>query len=131
MLGLLRFRYESPFFGRDLLARAEGAEPRAFLATYSRLGLLQRDMLTVLSPGRQIDAFRVDLERRRETAAPPDATEVADAIAYYQTASWMWSHGKLRRSEVESGGGGARSGSLLGMSSMTPRAASPSAISRR
>ena len=129
ILGLLRFAYAGPFFGRDLFAPVSGT-PRAFLATYSRLALLERGALTVLSPGREIDAFRVDLQRGTERAGRPDPESVADAIAYYQTASWAWSHGRLRRHDAD-GGGGMRSGSSAGTRSITPLAASPAAISRR
>ena len=130
ILGLLRFAYAGPFFGRDLFAPVSGT-PRAFLATYSRLALLERGALTVLSPGREIDAFRVDLQRGTERAGRPDPESVADAIAYYQTASWAWSHGRLRRHDADDRGGGMSSGRSAGTRSITPLAASSAAISRR
>jgi arylsulfatase A-like enzyme len=95
LLGLLGFSYRSHFFGHDLL-QASGVEPRAFLATYQRLGLLERDTLTVLSPRRQVEAYRVDLGRGREVEVAPQSDLVADAVAYYESASLVWRHGLLR-----------------------------------
>src|SRR5574338_347850 len=95
LLGLLGFSYRSRFFGRDLL-RAGEVEPRALLGTYQRLALLESDMLTILSPRRRIDAYRVDLARGREAEAAPDPALVADAIAYYESASFAWRKGLLR-----------------------------------
>ena len=96
LLGLLGFSYRSRFFGRDLL-QGNGGEPRALLATYQRLGLLQRDMLTILSPPRRVDAFRV--EKGHEIEAEPKSDLLADAIAYYQSASFVWRNGLLREDE--------------------------------
>jgi hypothetical protein len=129
ILGLLRFAYAGPFFGRDLFAPVAG-EPRAFLATYSRLGLLERGGLTILSPGRQVDAFRVDLERGAERPERSDPDAVADAVAYYQVSSWAWANGRLRTRPAD-GAGGTSSGRGSGTRSITSLAASPSAISRR
>jgi len=95
LLALLRFDYSSRFFGRDILTTPREAE-RALIATYERLGLLSRDLLTVLSPGREVDAFHVDLERRREQRVAPDPLATDDAIAWYQAASYAWRRGLLR-----------------------------------
>ena len=95
LLGLLGFGYRSPSFGRDLLQES-GAEPRALLATYQRLGLLAGGMLTILSPKQRVDAFRVEARSGREVEAVADPGLLADAIAYYASASFVWSHGLLR-----------------------------------
>jgi len=95
LLGLLGFGYSSTFFGRDLLAPS-AAEPRALLATYQRLGLLEGGLLTILSPGKEVEAFRVDLRRGSQVPAPTEAEGLGDAVAYYQAASYAWHHGLLR-----------------------------------
>ena len=97
LLGLLGFGYRSRFFGRDLL-EPSGGEPRALLATYQRLGLLQNGLLTILSPGKEVEAFRVNLARGSQKAAPPEAQSLSDTIAYYQAASFAWREGLLRTS---------------------------------
>ena len=97
LLGLLGFDYRSSFFGRDLLDGSAG-EPRALLATYQRLALLQGGLLTILSPGKEVEAFRVNLARGSQKAAAPEAKSVSDTIAYYQAASFAWREGLLRAS---------------------------------
>jgi phosphoglycerol transferase MdoB-like AlkP superfamily enzyme len=95
LLALLRWGYSSRFFGRDILTTPPAAE-RALLGTYERLGLLSRDRLTVLSPGRKVESFRVDLARRTEQRIAPDPDATAAAIAWYQSASFAWRRGLLR-----------------------------------
>ena len=98
LLGLLGFSYRSEFYGDDLLA-PQDAPRRALLATYERLGLFDGNELVVLSPGRRVDAFRVD-EQGTTTPlvgrAAPDLRD--DAIAYYQTASEIWQRHVLEAS---------------------------------
>jgi phosphoglycerol transferase MdoB-like AlkP superfamily enzyme len=87
MLGLLGFSYRSRFFGRDMLAADSGAE-RALLGTYQRLGYLKDGMLTVLSPFRRIDVYRIEPGGQQTPVMPRAAgDDVDEAIAYYQSAS--------------------------------------------
>jgi phosphoglycerol transferase MdoB-like AlkP superfamily enzyme len=96
LLGLLGWSYESRFFGRDLLAPGVGAAPgRALIGTYQHLGLYLEGKganLAVLKPVRETEELRFDQEtgRTEEAAADPDL--LADAIAYYQTASYLFRH---------------------------------------
>jgi hypothetical protein len=103
LLGLLGFRYRSHFFGRDQLSPVERGDPRAFLATYQRLGFLRDDFLTILSPGSRVDAFEVVQRGKTEHPAEPQAEPLADAIALYQSASFAWRRGLLRRGETVRG----------------------------
>ena len=89
LLGLLHFDYESHFFGRDLLA--EGNKPnRAFVGNYQKLGYLHNDILTILSPQRKVEQYRVELDSGKYLASISDANELDDAIAYYQGASLIY-----------------------------------------
>jgi phosphoglycerol transferase MdoB-like AlkP superfamily enzyme len=90
LLGLLGFSYRSEFYGNDLLA-PQGPPRGVLLATYERLGLFDGNELVVLSPGRRVDAFRVN-EQGETTALVGRAAQGLrdDAIAYYQTASDAW-----------------------------------------
>jgi phosphoglycerol transferase MdoB-like AlkP superfamily enzyme len=84
---LLGFSYESRFFGRDILTAPEGGE-RALLGTYQRLGYLKGDLLTVLSPVRRLDVYRVEPGGKQTPVVPRAAGDhVDEAIAYYQSAS--------------------------------------------
>ncbi len=84
---LLGFSYESRFFGRDILATPP-QEARALLGTYQRLGYLRDGLLTVLSPGRRIDVYRIDADGGQVPVAQKTAGDrVGQAIAFYQSAS--------------------------------------------
>ena len=99
LLALLRFGYVSRFFGRDILSTPPEAE-RALIGTYELLGLLSGGRLTVLSPGRAVESFRVDLARRREERVAPDPDATAATIAWYQSASYAWKQGLLAAPEA-------------------------------
>lgn len=89
LLGLLRWSYPSRFFGRDVLAMKTGEAGRALIGNYQKLGLFQDGKLAVLKPIRQsvTAAYDPASHALRETAT--DSELVDDAIAYYQSASWL------------------------------------------
>ena len=63
---------------------------------FCRIGICDTDgVLTVLSPGRKIEAFRVDPRTDESTPMPVDDTLAKEAIAYYQTASRAFSRGAM------------------------------------
>lgn len=93
LLGLMNFRYESRFFGADILA--PDAPQRALLANYQTVGWLEDGKVIELKPGertRVVDAISgVEL--------PVDAAAQAlvdKAIAHYQIASESYGGGALR-----------------------------------
>jgi phosphoglycerol transferase MdoB-like AlkP superfamily enzyme len=104
LLGLLGWTYSSRFFGRDVLAAGAKDYPgRALIGTYQHLGLYVEGggaNLAELKPVRETVAFHFDSSTNQavESAADPDL--LTDAIAYYQTASFLFSHG--RQSEIAS-----------------------------
>lgn len=83
------------FFGRSLF---DGREPldRAFISNYQDLGYLRGDLLTVLSPRREVHAFHVDPVTMESSPAPVDPQRVREAIAYYQTASNAFKQGRMK-----------------------------------
>jgi membrane-anchored protein YejM (alkaline phosphatase superfamily) len=92
LLELLGISYRSRFFGRDILALGPDDE-RALLGTYQRLGYLKDGMLTVLSPVRRVDVYRVDPDGRQTPVMRRAAGDgVTEAIAYYQSASAAFAH---------------------------------------
>lgn len=87
ILELLGFSYRSRFFGRDILT-VRPEEERALLGTYQRLGYLKDDLLTVLSPVRRVDVYRVEPGgRQTPVGASAAGPLIGEAIAYYQSAS--------------------------------------------
>ncbi|MBI5690169.1 MAG: LTA synthase family protein [Verrucomicrobia bacterium] len=96
LLGLLGWTYPSRFYGRDVL-NPEDAQPGfALLGNYQRLALFQENRLHVLSPIRQSASHVYDPETHALLPSAGDPEAVGDTIAYYQTASWLFRHGRQR-----------------------------------
>ncbi len=96
LLGLLGWTYPSRFYGRDVLAAADTGPGFALLGNYQRLALFRDHQLHVLSPVRQAASHRYDPATHALSPLAGDAEALADTIAYYQTASWLFEHGGQR-----------------------------------
>lgn len=97
LFGILNFNYESKFFGQDVLK--SDFKPRALIATYQDLGLIKDDILTIISPKKEVKQFKLSLKPNQTTA--PDfqiyydqksldkvrTDLVNETISYYQSAS--------------------------------------------
>ena len=95
LLDVLRADGDDYFFGRSVFEVPSGPE-RAFVSNYQSLGYLRDGTLTVLSPGRKIEAFHVDAATFESTPVPVDAALANEAIAYYQTASRAFKQGAMK-----------------------------------
>lgn len=91
LLGLLNLDYTSTFFGHNLL-RQDAGPGRALIGNYQHLGLFDGQDLAILSPRglirRHDDALRLSIEH---PALAQDSL-VRRSIAYYQGASYDFSH---------------------------------------
>ena len=102
VLDLLGLPEHTNFMGRSVL-HAYPDTGRAFIATYQKLGYLTHDQLVVLSPGRQIEDWRLDAQQ--DIAAPvrqPD-TLVARAIDAYQDTARRARDGLLQHVNLPDG----------------------------
>ncbi|MBK9655319.1 MAG: LTA synthase family protein [Rhodanobacteraceae bacterium] len=101
LLGLMNMRYESHFYGSDILA--PGAAHRALLANYQTVGWYQDGLVVELKPGartRVVDAS-TGLEQAPNAAS---AAMTAAAISYYQLASESFGSGAMKlASQQETG----------------------------
>ncbi|MGZ3721852.1 MAG: LTA synthase family protein [Bdellovibrionales bacterium] len=102
LLGLLGFRYESRLFGEDLRTTTPD---RAFLGTYQKVARLVPHQLTVLSPGKMVEAQEVDdnyVVKKSTSIVVKDASVLSEpalgTIAIYQSASELFTQGLLKRS---------------------------------
>jgi phosphoglycerol transferase MdoB-like AlkP superfamily enzyme len=96
LLGLLGWTYPSRFYGRDVLS-GNGVEPgRALIGNYQKLGIYQDGKLGVLKPVRQAMTFRYDPKTHETVPTEHEPAVIDDAIAYYQTASWLFKNGHQR-----------------------------------
>ena len=95
LLGMLNFSYRSKFFGYDVFKLEPGKE-RAFISTYQSLGYLKNGKLAILTPGQKATSFI--LSDKLEPIQPVnDEALIEEAIAWYQTASYSFTHGLLKQ----------------------------------
>jgi phosphoglycerol transferase MdoB-like AlkP superfamily enzyme len=92
IFGIMGWNYESHFFGKDIL-RMTPTEERACIATYQRLGYRRDGKLAVLEPVRRQRMFTFALRDDTPVAAADDPDFMDEAIAEYQTASYLFAHG--------------------------------------
>jgi phosphoglycerol transferase MdoB-like AlkP superfamily enzyme len=92
VLGLLNFRYTSKFMGHDIL-RMDSAQERAFISTYQKLGFIEDGELIVLGPQRYLKAYAIDLKSGTAVESKPRDKIVADALGYFQGASYVYTRG--------------------------------------
>ncbi|MBC7449255.1 MAG: hypothetical protein H7330_14480, partial [Hymenobacteraceae bacterium] len=78
---------------------------RVFLGTYQQVALLRDGHLTILSPKRQVEAFRYNSRRPgNQQRATPRLADVRDAVAWYQGAPWAFTSGHSRPTGRARGG---------------------------
>lgn len=99
LLGLLNWSYASRFYGWDV--RKATAPGRVLIGNYQRLGLFRDNQLTVLKPVRHSAQFAYDPATFVLTPQVTDQDFRGDAIAYYQTASYLYKIGGYRALSAE------------------------------
>lgn len=91
ILGMLKLRYRSKFFGQDVL-NTPAEKQRAFISTYQGLGYMRNGKLVIQSPVKTVREYLPDFKTGNAGATRLDDTLVNQAIAYYQCASWLLKH---------------------------------------
>ena len=107
VLGILNFKYQSKFFGKDVLNTKY--IPRAFIATYQDLGYIKDDVLTIISPQKKVKQFNL-IQQKNETLdsnycifyeekpkTKIDLKLKKETIAVYQTASYILKNKKYQK----------------------------------
>lgn len=61
VFGLLNFSYESKFLGQDVFS--ENYVPRAYVATYQDLGYIRDNQLTVISAGKKVKQYSLEMQK--------------------------------------------------------------------
>jgi phosphoglycerol transferase MdoB-like AlkP superfamily enzyme len=95
LLGMLHFSYKSKFFGYDMFKLEPGRE-RAFVSTYQSLGYIRNDSLIILRPQQIADTFVPDFNDGSAHITATNRTLTAEAIAWYQSASYQFKHGLMK-----------------------------------
>jgi phosphoglycerol transferase MdoB-like AlkP superfamily enzyme len=95
LLDLLDAKGDDHYFGDSIFENVD-KPARAFISNYQELGYYKNDLLTVLSPKRKVEAFRIDPASYAATPAPVDEVLMKEAIAFYQTGSRAFKSNALR-----------------------------------
>ena len=93
---MLNWSYESKFYGKDVLTM-KPEEERAFIGTYQSLGYIKSDTLTILHPKKEVTQYKFDRFTSEVKPLTPDPSIVDEAIAYYQSAYYLYVN-KMNRS---------------------------------
>ena len=91
LFSMMNWSYESKFYGRDIFDQK--FHERAFIGNYQKLGFLRDNRLLVLEPNKtvhQYDIISQSLNGVRYREINPLAKDKADAITYYQSASYLY-----------------------------------------
>jgi phosphoglycerol transferase MdoB-like AlkP superfamily enzyme len=92
LLALLNWSYSSRFYGWNVMAETNLDKPgRAFIANYQKLGFLTEERLSILKPVKESMSLHLDGSGITGPAASlVSRRDLEDAIAWYQTASWLF-----------------------------------------
>jgi phosphoglycerol transferase MdoB-like AlkP superfamily enzyme len=94
LFGLMHWKYESNWYGQNVLMPAY--HPRAWVATYQKLGYLQHDSLVVLSPQQQTATYKWNAEKDEQQSISTNAGLLNKAIASYQSAYYLYKNGGMK-----------------------------------
>jgi len=99
VFGMLNWSYDTLSYGNDLLAEVNQPLPgRAFISNYQKIALLRDDSLAILKPKRQSSVYSCDLHSGDLSPLLVENPEILrDAVSYYQSASWLFRSGKLKK----------------------------------
>ena len=102
LLGLLNFSYTSAFYGYDLFKLEPGRE-RVLIGNYQKAGYLRGDTLTILAPKQSVQQSIPKFDKSGDATplTEPRPELVDEAVAYYQTASYRFSHGLMHLAPTE------------------------------
>ena len=106
VFGLLNWHHETLGYGHDYLApSAASLAQRSFVSNYQKIAMITPATMTILKPNRQHSSYSLDLPTGDITPMPHEKESssllLQETQAYYQSASWLFNSGKLKRSNYE------------------------------
>lgn len=102
VFGMLNWSYTTLGYGHDYLApMADSLPERSFVSNYQKIAMITPETMTILKPNKKHSSYKVDLPTG-ELTPMDDGSEgqsifLNDTTAYYQSASWLFNSGKLKR----------------------------------
>ncbi len=94
LFSLMHWNYESDFFGKNVLDT--NFEERSFSGTYRKLSMLKGDKIAILSDQKKQSYYQWDKAKDHFTPLPMDNVFLAETIAWYQTADYLFTKKMLK-----------------------------------
>lgn len=94
LFSLFHWDYESNFFGKDVLSQA--FEPRAFVATYRKLGYIKGQQVMVLSDQKRQAFYSWQKHDDALEPLPMDKAFLDEAVSWYQSADYLFANKLLK-----------------------------------
>jgi phosphoglycerol transferase MdoB-like AlkP superfamily enzyme len=101
VFGLMNWNLDTLGYGHDLLAASARDLPgRAFVSNYQKIALLRDGEIAILKPNRKQSSYACNRVTGGCTplAAGESVGIVHDAAVFYQSASWLFNSGRLKKS---------------------------------
>jgi phosphoglycerol transferase MdoB-like AlkP superfamily enzyme len=102
VFGMLDWKHETLSYGHDMLSPSASKLPeRAFVSNYQKIALLRNEGIAILKPNREFSAHACDRITGDFSPIDSEASDqlVHDATVFYQSASWLFSSGGLKRAK--------------------------------
>lgn len=102
VFGMLNWSHTTLGYGHDLLAPSAASLPaRSFVSNYQKIAMITPNTMTILKPNSKHSSYNLYLPTGEITPMAHEKEEqssfLRDTTAYYQSASWLFSSGKLKR----------------------------------
>ncbi len=94
LFNLMGWNFQSNFFGKNVLN--PNFEERTFVATYRKLSLMKGSQIMVLSDQKRQDFYQWNKADNSLTSIPMNQSFLNEAIAWYQTADYLFTHKLLK-----------------------------------
>ncbi|MEO5997104.1 MAG: sulfatase-like hydrolase/transferase [Chitinophagaceae bacterium] len=95
LLSTWNWNYTSNLYGQNVLSTSY--KPRILLGTYQKLAYMRNDSLVILSPQQKVETYKYRKDTNEQIPMPEVEEVVAEAIANYQTAYYLFKSGGLKK----------------------------------
>lgn len=102
VFGLMGWNYDTKALGTDQLDPAlEGKAGRAFVSNYQKIAMLKEGQVAVLKPNRITSCYNYAAKTGELTPLADRECQslIKDTVSYYQSASWLFQSGSLKRKQ--------------------------------
>jgi len=102
VFGLMGWSHQTLGYGHDQLAPTAASLPeRAFVSNYQKIAMITPETMTILKPNSKHSSYELYLPTGEITPMSREKERISpflhDTTAYYQSASWLFNSGKLKR----------------------------------